>query len=65
MYKDDLEAGLQPFIVSYKDQQRVANQQCISKDYDLVVQQGAVLQPLQDLYTLKEASKINVPATKQ
>jgi hypothetical protein len=26
MYKDDLESGLQPFVVSYKDQQTVANQ---------------------------------------
>jgi hypothetical protein len=63
MYEDDLEAGLQPFVVSYKDQQTVANQQRVSKDYDLV-QQGAAPQ-LQDLYALKEASKISVPTTEQ
>jgi hypothetical protein len=63
MYEDDLEAGLQPFVVSYKDQQTVANQQRVNKDYDLV-QQGAAPQ-LQDLYALKEASKISVPTTEQ
>jgi hypothetical protein len=63
MYEDDLEAGIQPFIVSYKDQQTVANQQRVSKDYDLV-QQGAAPQ-VQDLYALKEASKIAVPTTEQ
>jgi hypothetical protein len=52
-----------PFVVSYKDQQTVANQQRVSKDYDLV-RQGAAPQ-LQDLYALKEASKISVPTTEQ
>jgi hypothetical protein len=61
MYKDDLESGLQPFVVSYKDQQTVANQQQVNQDYG-IVQQGAAPQ-LQDLYALKEASKISVPTT--
>jgi hypothetical protein len=61
MYEDDLESGLQPFVVSYKDQQTVANPQRVNKDYDMV-QQGAAPQ-LQDLYALKEASKIAVPTT--
>jgi hypothetical protein len=63
MYEDDLEAGLQPFMVSYKDQQTVAHQQQINQTYDLV-QQGTAPQ-LQDLYALKEASKISVPTTEQ
>jgi hypothetical protein len=63
MYEDDLESGLQPFIVSYEDQQSIANQQRVNKDYD-VVQQGAAPQ-LQDLYALKEAGKISVPSTEQ
>jgi hypothetical protein len=41
----------------------VTNLQHISKDYNLV-QQGATLQ-LQDLYALKETSKISVPTTEQ
>jgi hypothetical protein len=56
MYEDDLESGLQPFTFSYKDQQTVANQQQVNKDYDMV-QQG------KDLYELKEVSKISVPTT--
>jgi hypothetical protein len=63
MYEDDLELGLQPFTVSYKDQQTVAHQQQVNQTYDLV-QQGAAPQ-LQDLYALKEASKISVPPTEQ
>jgi hypothetical protein len=63
MHEDDLENGLQPFVVSYKDQQTIAKQQHINKDYDMV-QQGAAPQ-LQDLYALKEASKISVPTTEQ
>jgi hypothetical protein len=63
MYEDDLEAGLQPFAVSYKDQQTIAHQQQVNQTYDLV-QQGAAPQ-LQDLYALKEASKISVPTTEQ
>jgi hypothetical protein len=65
MYEDDLETGLQPFVVSYKDQQTIANRQRVNKDYDLVQQGGAAPQPLQDIYALKEASKISVPTTKQ
>jgi hypothetical protein len=61
VYEDNLESGLQPYVVSYKDQQTVANQQQVNKDYDMV-QQGAAPQ-LQDLYALKEASKIAVPTT--
>jgi hypothetical protein len=64
MYEDDLETGLQPFVVSYKDQQTIANQQKVNKDYDLVQQGGAAPQ-LQDIYALKEASKISVPTTEQ
>jgi hypothetical protein len=63
MHEDDLETGLQPFVVSYKDQLTIAKQQRINKDYDMV-QQGAAPQ-LQDLYALKEASKISVPTTEQ
>jgi hypothetical protein len=63
MHEDDLETGLQPFIVSYKDQQTIAKQQRVNKDYDMV-QQGAAPQ-LQDLYALKEASKISVPNSEQ
>jgi hypothetical protein len=36
MHEDDLESGLQPFIVSYKDQQTIAKQQRVNKDYDMV-----------------------------
>jgi hypothetical protein len=46
-------------VVSYKDQQTIANQQQVNKDYGMV-QQGAAPQ-LQDLYALKEASKISIP----
>jgi hypothetical protein len=63
MYEDDLECGLQPFLVSYKDQQTIANQDQVNKDYNMI-QQGAAPQ-LQDLYVLKEVSKILVPTTKQ
>jgi hypothetical protein len=63
MHEDDLETGLQPFVVSYKDQLTIAKQQRINKDYNMV-QQGAAPQ-LQDLYALKEASKISVPTTEQ
>jgi hypothetical protein len=44
MYKDNLEMGLQPFVVSYKDQQTIANQQRVNKDYNLVQQGGAAPQ---------------------
>jgi hypothetical protein len=60
MHEDNLETGLQPFVVSYKDELTIAKQQRVNKDYDMV-QQGAAPQ-LQDLYALKEAS---VPTTEQ
>jgi hypothetical protein len=63
MHEDEPETGLQPFVVSYKDQLTIAKQQRVNKDYDMV-QQGAAPQ-LQDLYTLKEASKIAVPTSEQ
>jgi hypothetical protein len=55
MYEDDLESGLQPFVVSYKDQQTVANQQHVNRDYD-IVQQGAAPQ-LQDLYASRTLAR--------
>jgi hypothetical protein len=63
MQEDDLETGLEPFNVSFNDQMTIAKQQCMNKDYDMA-QQGAAPQ-LQDLYVLKEASKILVPTTEQ
>jgi hypothetical protein len=64
MHEDDLETGLQPFIMSYKDQLTIAKQECGAKDYGMV-QQGAAPQ-LQDLYALQnKASKISVPTTEQ
>jgi hypothetical protein len=64
MFEDNLECDLEPFIVSYKDQQMVASLQRVNNDYNLV-QQGAAPQ-LQDLYALKEdSSKTSVPTREQ
>jgi hypothetical protein len=57
--EDDLESGLQPFVISYHGQRTLAQLQRMNNMYDMI-QQGA--QPnLSDLFTLKEAGKISVP----
>jgi hypothetical protein len=62
MYEDDLESGLQPFVVSYKDQQTVANQQHVNRDYDISARSCP---PTTGPLRLKDASKISVPNTEQ
>jgi hypothetical protein len=58
--EDDLETGLQPFVVCYHGQKTLAQLQRMNNMYDMRIQQGA--QPnLSDLFTLKAASKISIP----
>lgn len=57
-FVDHLEQGLQPFMVSYLDQQTISEQRAIIDTYD-VLQEGAPT--LTDLLNLKEAAKLPLP----
>jgi hypothetical protein len=59
-FEDDLEQGLQPFVVSYNSQESIAHAQRMNNISDIILGGGAA-PSLTDVFALDTASKISIP----